>query len=129
MKKAVSFLFSVLFFLASNASSIERKTIATLPVDQIKAGMKGVAYTVYEGTQPEQLTVEVVGVLKNVVGPKGDLILVRLGGARAESIGVAAGMSGSPVYIDGKLVGAISYRIRARADCRRHADCGHARDR
>src|SRR6266404_1925898 len=69
MKKAVSFLFSVLFFLASSASTTERKTIATLPVDQIKAGMKGVAYTVYEGTQPEQLAVEVVGVLKKIEAP------------------------------------------------------------
>jgi hypothetical protein len=75
--------------------------------------MKGVAYTVFQGTQPEPMDVQVLGVLKNQNGPKSDLILVRLGGAKAEYTGVVAGMSGSPVYIDGKLVGAISYRIGA----------------
>jgi hypothetical protein len=84
-----------------------------LTVDQIHPGMKGVAYTVFQGTQPEPMDVQVLGVLKNQNGPKSDLILVRLGGAKAEYTGVVAGMSGSPVYIDGKLVGAISYRIGA----------------
>src|SRR5262249_21275939 len=60
---------------------------------------------------PESMGVEVLGVLKNLLGPKGDLILVRLTGEKAEYTGVVAGMSGSPVYIDGKMVGAISYRI------------------
>jgi len=82
-----------------------------LPVDQIQAGMKGVAYTVFEGTKPEPMDLEVLGVLKNANGPKSDLILVRLKGKKPEYTGVVAGMSGSPVYIDGKLVGALSYRI------------------
>src|SRR3954466_9898916 len=82
-----------------------------LPVDQIQPGMKGVAYTVFEGTKPEAMDLEVLGVLKNANGPKSDLILVRLKGTKPEYTGVVAGMSGSPVYIDGKLVGALSYRI------------------
>jgi hypothetical protein len=82
-----------------------------LPVDQIQPGMKGVAYTVFEGTKPEAMDLEVLGVLKNANGPKSDLILVRLQGKKPEYTGVVAGMSGSPVYIDGKLVGALSYRI------------------
>jgi hypothetical protein len=82
-----------------------------LPVDQIQPGMKGVAYTVFEGTKPEPMDLEVLGVLKNANGPKSDLILVRLKGKKPEYTGVVAGMSGSPVYIDGKLVGALSYRI------------------
>jgi len=82
-----------------------------LPVDQIQPGMKGVAYTVFEGTKPEPMDLEVLGVLKNANGPKSDLILVRLIGKKPEYTGVVAGMSGSPVYIDGKLVGALSYRI------------------
>lgn len=73
--------------------------------------MHGVAYTVFEGTKPEPMQVEVLGVLKNVNGPKGDVILVRLGGAKVEYTGVVAGMSGSPVYLDGKLAGAIAFRI------------------
>ena len=87
------------------------KPVDTIPVNQIHAGMHGVAYTVFEGTKPEAMDVEVLGVLKNANGPKGDIILVRLGGAKAEYTGVVAGMSGSPVYLDGKLAGAVAFRI------------------
>src|ERR1051326_3941081 len=82
-----------------------------LPLDQVHAGMRGVAYTVFQGTKPEPMEVEVLGVLRNVNGPKGDVILVRLHGPKVEYTGVVAGMSGSPVYIDGKLVGALAFRI------------------
>jgi hypothetical protein len=73
--------------------------------------MRGVAYTVFQGTTPEPMEVEVLGVLKNANGPKGDVILVRLGGTKAEYTGVVAGMSGSPVYFNGKLAGAVAFRI------------------
>ncbi len=73
--------------------------------------MRGVAYTVFEGVKPEPMDVEVLGVLHNVNGPKGNIILVRLHGAKVEYTGVVAGMSGSPVYIDGKLAGALAFRI------------------
>ncbi len=82
-----------------------------MSVDDVRAGMKGVAYTVFQGTQPEPMGVEVLGVLKNMNGPKSDVVLVRLVGQKPEYTGVVAGMSGSPVYIDGKLLGAIAYRI------------------
>ncbi len=73
--------------------------------------MQGVAYTVFEGTKPEPMNLEVLGVLKNANGPKGDIILVRLKGEKVEYTGVVAGMSGSPVYIGGKLAGALAFRI------------------
>ena len=73
--------------------------------------MRGVAYTVFEGVKPETMEVEVLGVLHNVNGPKGDIILVRLHGQKVEYTGVVAGMSGSPVYFDGKLAGALAFRI------------------
>lgn len=73
--------------------------------------MRGVAYTVFQGTKPEPMEVEVLGILKNVNGPKGDIILVRLHGEKAEYTGVVAGMSGSPVYLEGKLAGALAFRI------------------
>ena len=73
--------------------------------------MRGVAYTVFQGTQPEAMDVEVLGVLKNMNGPKGDIILIRLHGPKVEYTGVVAGMSGSPVYFDGKLAGALAFRI------------------
>jgi hypothetical protein len=83
----------------------------TISVDQIHAGMRGVAYTVFQGIKPEPMDVEVLGVLHNVNGPKGDIILIRLHGAKVEYTGVVAGMSGSPVYLDGKLAGALAFRI------------------
>jgi len=82
-----------------------------IPVSQIHAGMRGLAYTVFEGVKPEAMEVEVLGVLHNVNGPKGDIILVRLHGQKVEYTGVVAGMSGSPVYLDGKLAGALAFRI------------------
>lgn len=81
------------------------------PLSQVHAGLHGAALTVFEGTQPESMDVEILGTLKNALGPGQDLILARLQGSKPEHTGVVAGMSGSPVYIDGKLVGALSYRI------------------
>jgi hypothetical protein len=84
---------------------------ATFPADEIHPGLRGVARTVFEGDQLEEFEVEFLGVLKNAIGPQQDMILARLHGAKVEFTGVVAGMSGSPVYVDGRLVGALSYRI------------------
>src|SRR5215468_5549260 len=86
-------------------------TQATIPVNQIHPGMRGVAYTVFQGIKPEPMDVEVLGVLRNVNGPKGNIILIRLHGPKVEYTGVVAGMSGSPVYFNGKLAGALAFRI------------------
>jgi len=82
-----------------------------MPLDQIHEGMKGTALTVFQGVKPEAMDVEVLGVMRNVNGPKGSIILVRLHGIKPEYTGVVAGMSGSPVYFDGKLAGALAFRI------------------
>jgi len=82
-------------------------------VDDVRPGMKGVSYTVFQGNKPEPMGVEVLGVLRNLNGPHSDLVLIRLQGEKAEYTGVVAGMSGSPVYIDGKLLGALAFRIGA----------------
>jgi hypothetical protein len=84
---------------------------AIIPLDQIHEGMKGTALTVFQGVKPESMDVEVLGVMHNVNGPKGDIILVRLHGTKPEYTGVVAGMSGSPVYFEGKLAGALAFRI------------------
>ena len=81
------------------------------PLSEVKRGLRGVAYTVFEGVDPEPMQVEILGVLKDSLGPGQDMILARLHGEKPEYTGVVAGMSGSPVYIDGRLVGALSYRI------------------
>ena len=99
------------FLLSPTINAQPSKLVDTIPISQIHAGMRGVAYTVFQGTTPEAMDVEVLGVLKNANGPKGDVILVRLGGAKVEYTGVVAGMSGSPVYLDGKLAGAVAFRI------------------
>lgn len=88
-----------------------KPNVPIMRLSEVHVGMKGVAYTVFQGTRPEAMNLEVLGVLKNMNGPDSDVILIRLQGTKPEYTGVVAGMSGSPVYIDGKLVGALAFRI------------------
>jgi hypothetical protein len=82
-----------------------------LPVEQVRPGMVGIGRTVFEGNRLEDFRVHVLGVLHNEIGPRRDLILARLEGGPLARTGVIAGMSGSPVYIDGRLVGAVAYSL------------------
>ena len=84
---------------------------AIFPLSQVHRGLTGTAWTVFQGTKPEPVPVEILGVLRGARGPGQDMILAELRGARAEYTGVVEGMSGSPVYIGGKLLGSLSYRI------------------
>lgn len=84
---------------------------ATFPVDELRAGMIGIGRTVFEGDRLDEFKVHVLGVLRNVIGTRRNLILARLEGGPLAQTGVIAGMSGSPVYIDGRLVGAVSYSL------------------
>src|SRR6267142_2256181 len=81
------------------------------PLSQVRPGMQGYAYTIFEGDQIEKFDLEVIGVLENFLGPKQAIILVQLKGPKVEHTGVVAGMSGSPVYLDGKLAGALSLKL------------------
>jgi len=110
MRKAVPALLALGLSLSTLLLAAQTSQ-PTIPVDQIHTGMRGVAYTVFEGVKPESMDVEVLGVLHNQNGPKSDIILVRLHGPKVEYTGVVAGMSGSPVYFNGKLAGAIAFRI------------------
>lgn len=83
-------------------------SVPTMSVDELKPGMEGYGLTVLQGAEPVKMPVRIIGVLKKA-NAGGDLILARLLGEEYEHIGVAAGMSGSPIYIDGKLIGALSY--------------------
>jgi SpoIVB peptidase S55 len=115
MKTLMRLRFSLLFLLvlallfALPAGAQDNPEI--LPLSQIHPGMKGVAYTIFTGDQIQQMDVTVLGVLDDALGPKQDVILVQLSGADVAKTGVVAGMSGSPVYFDGKLAGAISLQI------------------
>src|SRR5579864_2106900 len=111
MRRIFLALFAFALLLSAMLTAQSAPSQPTIPVSQIHAGMRGVAYTVFEGVKPEPMDVEVLGVLRNVNGPKGDVILIRLHGTKVEYTGVVAGMSGSPVYLDGKLAGALAFRI------------------
>jgi len=77
---------------------------------ELKPGMTGTAWTVFTGTEPEAVPIEIIGLWKNAWGPKQDVIVAKMGG-KAQRTNVAGGMSGSPVYIDGKLIGAVALRL------------------
>jgi len=83
----------------------------TFPVDELKPGMVGIGKTVFEGDRLDDFKVHILGVLRNVIGTRRNLILAKLEGGPLAETGVIAGMSGSPVYIDGRLVGAVSYSL------------------
>ena len=78
------------------------------PLEKVEPGLKGIGKTIFQGDKIEEFQVEILGVLKNAMAPKHDIILARLSGGPLEKTGVIAGMSGSPVYIDGKLLGAVA---------------------
>jgi hypothetical protein len=81
--------------------------VEIMKLAEVKAGMKAVAWTVFSGSTPEPVPIEIIGVSRNMWGPKQDIILAKMGG-KASRTNVAKGMSGSPVYIGGKLIGALS---------------------
>src|SRR5690242_20122155 len=84
---------------------------AQMSIDDIRPGMVGISRTVFDGTEVEEFKANIIGVLENVIGPNRNLILAKLEGGPLAHTGVIAGMSGSPVYIDGRLIGAVSYAL------------------
>ena len=101
------FLLSLIICVVLNAVE---GSIPILQLDQVKAGMKGKGRSVFQGNRIEEFDVEIIGVLKNVE-PKKSIILAKLEGGILEEAGVISGMSGSPVYVDGKLIGAVAYSL------------------
>ncbi len=108
-------MYSRIFALVALALGVlvasPRAQLATMPLEEVRPGMVGIGRTVFSGTTLEDFKVHVLGVLRNVLAPKRSLILARLEGGPLAKTGVIAGMSGSPVYIDGRLVGAVSYSL------------------
>src|SRR6185295_8286056 len=117
MKRFAKLLFVGMLLAVVCASALGQKPTATVtpaevrlfPLEDLRPGMKGTAQTVFSGTEPQEFSVEILGVLPGFPGPRQSAILARLSGANVEKTGVFAGMSGSPVYIDNKLVGAIAF--------------------
>jgi len=98
---------ALLLTLALHAGP-EGEDLNFMPLDEVKPGMKGIGKTVFRGTEVEEFEAEVLGVLKNI-SPRQHAILARLSGGPLEKTGVMGGMSGSPVYVDGRLIGAVSF--------------------
>src|ERR1700746_3110375 len=93
--------------LAVSAVCTVQAAPAIFPLKDVRAGQRGIGRTVFSGTRVEEFQVEILGVLENL-GPRESIILARLKGGPLAATGVMQGMSGSPVYIDGKLVGAVA---------------------
>src|ERR1041385_7855444 len=93
----------------ANAQLASPKSPELFPLEDLRPGMKGTARTVFAGSDTQEFGVEVLGVLPGFPGPRQSAIIARLSGSNVEKTGVFAGMSGSPVYIDGKIVGAIAF--------------------
>ena len=105
-------ILAILAIVALGSSALPA-TSAIMPIAEVKPGMTGVGRTVFQGAELQDFKVHILGVLRNIQGPGRNLILARLEGGPLAETGVAAGMSGSPVYVDGRLVGAVSYSIGA----------------
>ena len=106
MKKSV--LTMILLLMALPAFAAPRLNVPTMDVSEIEPDMEGYLLTVVQGTEPIKVPVRIIGVLRKI-NAGGDMILARLVGEEYEHMGTAGGMSGSPVYIEGKLVGALAW--------------------
>src|SRR5215831_12720472 len=105
-------LWTLLVALAG-VSVLTSAATTQMPVNEIRPGMVGVGRTVFDGVHVEEFKAHIIGVLENVIGTHRNLILAKLEGGPLANTGVIAGMSGSPVFIDGRLVGAVSYALGA----------------
>src|SRR5688500_1434620 len=99
---------SVLLVALALVLSISAQAAERMPLSDVRKGMKGYGLTVFEGSKVEKFDVEILGVLNNI-GPKQNLILARVDSPVIRNSGVIAGMSGSPIYVDGKIIGALAY--------------------
>ena len=102
---------SAIVALAALVAAAPSAQAPTMSIDEVRPGMVGIGKTVFEGSSIEEFKVHIIGVLRNVVGPNRSLVLARLEGGPLAHTGVIAGMSGSPVYIDGRSLGAVSYQL------------------
>ncbi len=106
-------LLLVLIHLACAVATlgVPQESKEIIPLSEVRPGMQGYAYTIFAGDQIEKFDLEVIGVMPNFLGPKQSIILVELKGPKVEHTGVVAGMSGSPVYLEGRLAGALSLKL------------------
>lgn len=106
-------LFLTVVVVFGTALAVLPAATNTMPLEEVRAGMRGTGITVFQGMERSEFTAEIIGVLENSVGVRRNLILARLEGGPLAVSGVIQGMSGSPVYVDGRLIGAVSYSMGA----------------
>jgi hypothetical protein len=106
-------LFLAVVVVFGTALAVLPAATNTMPLEEVRAGMRGTGITVFQGMERSEFTAEIIGVLENSVGVRRNLILARLEGGPLAVSGVIQGMSGSPVYVDGRLIGAVSYSMGA----------------
>src|SRR3712207_4880317 len=114
MRRHAVVLFTLLLALAApvlaqTGREAPPRKVEYFPLEDVRAGQKGTARTVFSGAEPQEFGVEVLGVLNGYPAPRQSLIIAKLSGGQVERTSVFAGMASSPVYIDGKLVGAVAY--------------------
>ncbi len=102
---------AALLALSAPLAKPQAQSTPFLPVTDVRPGMVGIGRTVFSGSTLEEFRAEIIGVLRNVIAPGRDLIIARLEGGPLAQTGVIQGMSGSPVYVDGRLIGAVSYAL------------------
>jgi hypothetical protein len=113
LRKLLPTFLAALILLTGPAAAKAQDLPPIFPLSQVQPGMKCVVYTIFTGDEIQKVDLVVLGVLHNALGPRQDIILVQLLGEKVEHTGVVAGMSGSPVYYEGKLVGALSLKLGA----------------
>jgi hypothetical protein len=104
---------ALMLALVLPALVVLRADTSPMPVSEIRPGMVGIGRTVFDGAKVDEFKAHIIGVLENVIGPHRNLILAKLEGGPLANTGVIAGMSGSPVYVDGRMIGAVSYALGA----------------
>src|SRR6185312_10475997 len=111
MNRFTLLLSAILIAMVANIAIAQAppKAPELFPLEDLRPGMKGTAKTVFSGSETQDFGVEILGILPGFPGPRQSAIIARLSGGNVEKTGVFAGMSGSPVYIDGKIVGAIAF--------------------
>ena len=109
MRARAVFVLSLLACGSVSRAAAQEAEQAVMPLAEVRPGMRGVGRTVFEGARVDEFGVKVLGVLDNAIGPRQSLILARLEGGPLAETGVISGMSGSPVFIDGRLIGAVAY--------------------
>lgn len=107
-----TFLILLFLFALARGLSSPPADAPAIPIDELQPGQAGEVWTVFQGTEPEPFAVEVTGVIRNALGPGKSLIVCKLTDPRVQHMGAVAGMSGSPLYIGGRLAGALSYQIQ-----------------